>query len=53
MVRQANIDDGVNDGMPLAEQADVVPALRTVDWRRRREIRRRGAAYFAKDALRK
>jgi len=28
MVRQANIDDGVKNGMPLAEQADVVPALR-------------------------
>jgi transposase-like protein len=49
---QADIDDGVRDGLTSAEQSEVV-ALRR---RARRlemenEILRRAAAYFAKDAL--
>lgn len=50
--RQADIDDGVKDGLTLAEQAEIVQLRRT---NRRlemeNEILRRAAAYFAKDAL--
>jgi transposase-like protein len=51
-VRQADIDDGVKEGLTTAEQSELV-ALRR---RARRlemenEILRRAAAYFAKDAL--
>ena len=51
-VRQADIDDGVREGLTTAEQSELV-ALRR---RARRlemenEILRRAAAYFAKDAL--
>lgn len=51
-VRQADIDDGVKDGLTSAEQAEVVQLRRRL--RRlemENEILRRAAAYFAKDAL--
>jgi len=51
-MRQADIDDGVKDGLTSAEQAEVVQMRRTI--RRlemENEILRRAAAYFAKDAL--
>lgn len=51
-MRQADIDDGVKDGLTTAEQAEVVQLRR--DKRRlemENEILRRAAAYFAKDAL--
>jgi transposase len=51
-MRQADIDDGVKDGLTTAEQSELVQLRR----RARRlemenEILRRAAAYFAKDAL--
>jgi transposase len=49
---QADIDDGIKDGLTSAEQSEIV-ALRR-DKRRlemENEILRRAAAYFAKDAL--
>jgi transposase len=51
-MRQADIDDGVKDGLTSAEQSELVQLRR----RARRlemenEILRRAAAYFAKDAL--
>ena len=51
-VRQADIDDGVKDGLTTAEQAEVV-RLRRENRRleMENEILRRAAAYFAKDAL--
>jgi transposase len=51
-MRQADVDDGIRDGLTTAEQAEVV-ALRR-DKRRlemENEILRRAAAYFAKDTL--
>ena len=51
-MRQADIDDGVKDGLTTAEQAEVVQLRR--ENRRlemENEILRRAAAYFAKDAL--
>ena len=51
-MRQADIDDGVKDGLTTAEQAEVVKMRREI--RRlemENEILRRAAAYFAKDAL--
>jgi transposase-like protein len=51
-MKQADIDDGVTDGLTTAEQAEVVKLRR--DIRRlemENEILRRAAAYFAKDAL--
>lgn len=51
-MRQADIDDGIKDGMTTAEQAKVVRLRR--DNRRlemENEIPRRAAAYFAKDQL--
>jgi transposase-like protein len=51
-MRQADIDDGIKDGLTSAEQAEVVQLRRSV--RRlemENEILRRAAAYFAKDAL--
>lgn len=51
-LRQANIDDGVVEGLTTAEQAEVVQLRRE---KRRlemeNEILRRAAAYFAKDVL--
>jgi transposase len=50
-VRQAEIDDGVKDGLTTAEQSEVVQLRR--DKRRLEmevEILRRATAYFAKDA---
>src|SRR5262245_12382971 len=51
-MRQADIDDGVRDGLTTAEQSEIVQLRRTA--RRlemENEILRRAAAYFAKDAL--
>ena len=51
-LRQADIDDGVKDGLTSAEQAESVRLRREI--RRlemENEILRRAAAYFAKDAL--
>jgi transposase len=51
-MRQADIDDGVKDGLTTAEQDEVVKLRR--DNRRlemENEILRRAAAYFAKDSL--
>jgi transposase len=51
-VRQAEVDDGVRDGLTTAEQAEVVQLRR--DKRRlemENEILRRAAAFFAKDSL--
>jgi transposase len=51
-MRQADVDDGVKDGLTTAEQAEVV-RLRRENRRleMENEILRRAAAYFAKDAL--
>lgn len=49
--RQAEIDDGITDGLTSAEQSEVVQLRR--DKRRleqENEILRRATAYFAKDA---
>ena len=51
-MRQADIDDGIKDGLTSAEQAEMVQLRR--DKRRlemENEILRRAAAYFAKDVL--
>jgi transposase len=51
-MHQADIDDGIRDGLTTAEQAEIVQLRR--DKRRlemENEILRRAAAYFAKDAL--
>jgi transposase len=51
-MRQADVDDGVRDGLTSAEQSEVVQLRR--DKRRlemENEVLRRAAAYFAKDAL--
>ena len=51
-MRQADIDDGVKDGLTSAEQSEMVQLRRKA--RRlemENEILRRAAAYFAKDAL--
>ena len=51
-MRQADIDDGVRDGLTTAEQTEAVRLRREI--RRlemENEILRRAAAYFAKDAL--
>jgi len=51
-MRQADVDDGIRDGLTTAEQHEVVQLRR--DKRRlemENEILRRAAAYFAKDAL--
>jgi len=51
-MRQADIDDGIKDGLTTTEQAEIVQLRR--DKRRlemENEILRRAAAYFAKDAL--
>lgn len=51
-MRQADVDDGVKDGLTTAEQAEVVKMRREI--RRlemENEILRRAAAYFAADTL--
>ncbi len=51
-LRQADIDDGIKDGLTTAEQSEVVQLRR--DKRRlemENEILRRAAAYFARDHL--
>ena len=51
-MRQADIDDGLKDGLTTAEQEEIVQLRR--DKRRlemENEILRRAAAYFARDAL--
>ena len=51
-MRQADVDDGVKDGLTTAEQAEVVKMRREI--RRlemENEILRRAAAYFARDQL--
>jgi len=51
-MRQADIDDGIKDGLTTAEQSEIVQLRR--DKRRlemENEILRRAAAYFARDAL--
>jgi len=51
-ITQADIDDGIRDGLTSAEQSEIVQLRR--DKRRlemENEILRRAAAYFAKDAL--
>jgi transposase len=51
-MRQADIDDGITEGLTTAEQSEIVQLRRE---KRRlemeNEILRRAAAYFAKDAL--
>ena len=51
-MRQAEIDDGIKDGLTTAEQSELVQLRRE---KRRlemeNEILRRAAAYFAKDSL--
>jgi transposase len=51
-MRQADIDDGVRDGLTTAEQQEVV-RLRRENRRleMENEILRRAAAYFARDQL--
>jgi transposase-like protein len=51
-MRQADVDDGVREGLTTAEQSEIVQLRR--DKRRlemENEILRRAAAYFARDAL--
>ena len=51
-MRQADVDDGIRDGLTTSEQNELVQLRR--DKRRlemENEILRRAAAYFAKDAL--
>jgi transposase len=51
-MHQADIDDGVRDGLTTAEQVETVRLRREI--RRlemENEILRRAAAYFARDAL--
>lgn len=51
-MRQADVDDGVTDGLTTAEQSELVQLRR--DKRRlemENEILRRAAAFFAKDHL--
>ena len=51
-VDQANVDDGLKDGLTTAEQEEMV-RLRRANRRleMENEILRRAAAYFARDAL--
>ena len=51
-MRQADVDDGVKDGLTTAEQAEIVQLRRkTRRLEMENEILRRAAAYFARDAL--
>jgi transposase-like protein len=50
--RQADIDEGIKDGLTSAEQAEAVQLRRRVrQLEMENEILRRAAAYFAKDTL--
>jgi transposase len=51
-LRQADVDDGIKDGLTTSEQQELV-RLRRANRRleMENEILRRAAAYFAKDAL--
>jgi len=50
--RQADIDDGMTEGLTTAEQAELLELRRkTRRLEQENEILRRAAAYFAKDAL--
>jgi len=51
-MRQADVDDGIKDGLTSAEQSEVV-RLRRANRRleMENEILRRAAAYFARDHL--
>lgn len=51
-MRQADIDDGVKDGLTSAEQDELVQLRRRARrLEQENEILRRAAAYFARDAL--
>jgi len=51
-MRQADVDDGVRDGLTTAEQTELVQLRRkTRRLEMENEILRRAAAYFARDAL--
>ena len=51
-MRQADIDDGVKDGLTTAEQNELVQLRRRARrLEQENEILRRAAAYFAKDHL--
>jgi len=51
-MRQADIDDGIKDGLTTAEQNELVQLRRkTRRLEMENEVLRRAAAYFAKDAL--
>ena len=51
-VAQADVDDGVKDGLTTAEQAEIVQLRRRArQLEMENEILRRAAAYFARDAL--
>ncbi len=51
-IEQADVDDGIVDGLTSAEQNELVELRRkTRRLEQENEILRRAAAYFAKDAL--
>ena len=51
-MRQADVDDGVKDGLTTAEQSEIVQLRRrTRELEMENQVLRRAAAYFAKDAL--
>ena len=51
-MHQADIDDGVKDGLTTTEQQEVVRLRREIrKLEMENEILRRAAAYFARDAL--
>lgn len=51
-VAQADVDDGVKDGLTTAEQAEIVQLRRRArQLEMENEILRRAAAYFARDVL--
>jgi transposase len=51
-MRQADIDDGIKDGLTTAEQSELVQLRRkTRRLEMENEILCRAAAYFARDAL--
>ena len=51
-MRQADVDDGVKDGLTTSEQSEIVQ-LRRANRRLEQEVEilRRAAAFFAKDSL--